>query len=65
VPRAQRCLSGMRRARFPNPAEDKLHGTYGPLRFAGLEPSGNAIVPDEDIRLELAFINRTTVRRTR
>ncbi|HWO20378.1 MAG TPA: MG2 domain-containing protein [Kofleriaceae bacterium] len=37
-------------------AEDKLH-TYGPLRFVKLEPSGNDIVPDENLRLEIAFSN--------
>jgi uncharacterized protein YfaS (alpha-2-macroglobulin family) len=36
--------------------EDKLH-TYGPLKFVALEPSGNDIVPDEDLRLKLAFTN--------
>ena len=36
--------------------EEKLR-THGPLRFIGLEPSGADIVPDENLRLALAFTN--------
>ncbi|HSK01834.1 MAG TPA: MG2 domain-containing protein [Kofleriaceae bacterium] len=36
--------------------EEKFH-TYGPLRFVGLEPNGNDIVPDEGLRLAIAFTN--------
>jgi alpha-2-macroglobulin len=38
------------------PLEEKFH-TYGPLRFSGMKPSGTDIVPDENLRLELAFSN--------
>ncbi|HEY5924417.1 MAG TPA: MG2 domain-containing protein, partial [Kofleriaceae bacterium] len=38
------------------PLEDKLH-TYGPLKFVAMEPSGQDIVPDEALRLKLAFTN--------
>lgn len=31
--------------------------TYGPLRFVGLTPEGRDIVPDEHLRLALAFTN--------
>lgn len=34
----------------------KFH-TYGPLRFVRLEPNGDDVVPDEDLRLEIAFTN--------
>ncbi len=36
--------------------EEKLH-TYGTLRYVGMEPHGNDIVPDENLELELAFTN--------
>jgi uncharacterized protein YfaS (alpha-2-macroglobulin family) len=36
--------------------EEKLH-TFGPLRFVGMKPTGNDIVPDEHLRLDLAFTN--------
>jgi alpha-2-macroglobulin len=38
------------------PLEEKLH-TFGPLKFVAMEPSGNDIVPDEDLRLKLGFSN--------
>src|SRR6185436_5483525 len=38
------------------PAELAFH-TYGPLRFVKLDPSGDDIVPDESLRLSLAFTN--------
>lgn len=31
--------------------------TYGPLRFVKLEPSGKDVVPDESVRLAIAFTN--------
>ena len=31
--------------------------TYGPMQFVSLSPGGNDIVPDEDLRLEIAFTN--------
>ena len=37
-------------------AEEKFH-TYGPLGYVDLDPKGNDIVPDEKLRLELAFTN--------
>ena len=37
-------------------AEEKFH-TYGPLRFMSLKPTGNDIVPDENLKLDLAFTN--------
>ncbi|MCX5745401.1 MAG: MG2 domain-containing protein, partial [Proteobacteria bacterium] len=36
---------------------DKAFHTYGPLTFASLEPSGDDIVPDENLKLALAFSN--------
>ena len=36
--------------------EEKFR-TYGPLKFVSLEPSGNDIVPDEDLQLKIAFTN--------
>ena len=36
--------------------EEKFR-TYGPLAYVGIEPSGNDIVPDEDLVLKLAFTN--------
>jgi len=36
--------------------EEKFH-TYGPLKFVSIEPSGNDIVPDDDLQLKLAFSN--------
>ncbi len=36
--------------------EEKLH-TYGPLKFVSMDPSGTDIVPDEELRLKLAFTN--------
>ena len=38
------------------PLEEKFH-TYGPLRFVSMTPTGNDIVPDETMPLELAFTN--------
>nr|MBA3452148.1 hypothetical protein [Deltaproteobacteria bacterium] len=38
------------------PIEDKFR-TYGPLRFVSLEPSTNDIIPDESLRLAIAFTN--------
>jgi hypothetical protein len=37
-------------------AEEKLH-TYGPLRYVDMDPKGNDIVPDEKLRLQIAFTN--------
>ncbi|HEX3475699.1 MAG TPA: MG2 domain-containing protein [Kofleriaceae bacterium] len=37
-------------------AEDRFH-TYGPLHYVDLDPKGNDIVPDEKLRLRLAFSN--------
>ena len=31
--------------------------TYGPLKYVGLEPGGTDIVPDESLRLAIAFTN--------
>src|SRR5689334_22065007 len=31
--------------------------TYGPLKFVKIDPSGNDIVPDESVRLEIGFTN--------
>ena len=38
------------------PIEDKFH-TFGPLSYVSLEPSTNDIIPDEDLRLSIAFTN--------
>jgi alpha-2-macroglobulin len=37
-------------------AQDAFH-TYGPLRYVDMDPKGNDIVPDEKLRLNLAFSN--------
>ena len=37
-------------------AEEKFH-TYGPLRYVDMDPKGNDIVPDENLRLKIAFTN--------
>jgi alpha-2-macroglobulin len=54
------CKAGLRGAvgnlGIDKPLEDKLH-TYGPLKFVTLDPNGTDIVPDEDLRLKLAFTN--------
>lgn len=36
--------------------EDKFR-TYGPLRFVAMDPSGNDIVPDEDLTLSIELTN--------
>ncbi len=36
--------------------EDKFH-TFGPLRFVSLEPNAQDIIPDESLRLAIAFTN--------
>ncbi|MBA3540206.1 MAG: hypothetical protein H0T79_11315, partial [Deltaproteobacteria bacterium] len=38
------------------PIEQKFH-THGPLRFVSLDPTGTDIVPDENLRLAIAFTN--------
>jgi uncharacterized protein YfaS (alpha-2-macroglobulin family) len=38
------------------PLEQKFK-TYGPLHYVSMEPSGNDIVPDENLQLKLAFSN--------
>jgi len=37
-------------------AEEKFH-TYGPLKFVAMDPSGNDIVPDEKLRLQIELSN--------
>ena len=36
--------------------EDKFR-TYGPLKYAGIDPNGTDIVPDEDLSIDIAFSN--------
>jgi len=38
-------------------AVDQAFHTYGPLAFVKLDPSGDDIVPDENLRLSLVFTN--------
>jgi alpha-2-macroglobulin len=37
-------------------AEEKFH-TYGPLKYVDMDPKGTDIVPDEKLRLQIAFTN--------
>jgi alpha-2-macroglobulin len=54
------CKAGMRgvvgNLGLDKPLEDKLH-TYGALKYVAMDPAGNDIVPDEDLRLKLSFTN--------